>query len=216
MYKLHKIILWNAALLALTTALPATVTETIRQTYPMSARGTVSLDNINGEVEIVAWDKAEVSLEAIKSAPDEEGLKRIQVVVEAQPASLATRSVHDKVRLGVFWIGSVDAPGDVHYKLMVPVGTTLLKVSTVNSNILCTGVRGDIEIHSDRGSIRLVVSKEASFDLVAYSEKGSVACALPIKIEEAGIHRLRGRIGQGGAKVKINTVKGSVQIAQGF
>jgi hypothetical protein len=35
-------------------------TEKFSQTYPLAATGTVQLSNINGTVDIVAWDKNEV------------------------------------------------------------------------------------------------------------------------------------------------------------
>ena len=53
---------------ALTTAASAKVTEKFSQTYPLDANGSIRLENVNGSVEIIAWDKNEVALEAEKSA----------------------------------------------------------------------------------------------------------------------------------------------------
>jgi hypothetical protein len=50
----------------------ATVTEKFAQTYPLAADGIVRIDNVNGFVEVVGWDRNEVSLEAEKRAPDED------------------------------------------------------------------------------------------------------------------------------------------------
>ena len=40
--------------------------EEFQQTYPLAAEGRLTLEHVNGKVRIVAWDRAEVKLEAVK------------------------------------------------------------------------------------------------------------------------------------------------------
>ena len=49
------------SVLALAGTVSAKVTENFAQTYPLEATGTIHLENVNGSVEIVAWDKAELA-----------------------------------------------------------------------------------------------------------------------------------------------------------
>src|SRR4030095_8224428 len=44
------------------------VREEFHQTYPLSLTGRVSLENINGDVQIKVWDRAAVQVDAVKRA----------------------------------------------------------------------------------------------------------------------------------------------------
>ena len=75
----------------------AKVTEKISHTYPFDANGAISVGNVNGTVEIVAWDRNEVSLEAEKSARNEEFLQRLQIVIEHSPSRLVVKTHVEKI-----------------------------------------------------------------------------------------------------------------------
>src|SRR3970040_2993129 len=42
--------------------------EEFQQTYPLSANGRLSLENLNGGVRIAVWDRHEVQVNAVKRA----------------------------------------------------------------------------------------------------------------------------------------------------
>ena len=134
--------------LALVTAASAKVTEKFAQTYPLSATGSIHLENVNGSVEIVAWDKAEVSLEAEKSAREQEGLDRMHLKIEASANRLFIKTEMEKK--WKFWDNMNAA---VHYKLMVPAGVSLDKIDVVNAGIRVTGVKGAVKLASVNGTI---------------------------------------------------------------
>lgn len=135
------------ALAFVATAASAKVTEKFAQTYPLDANGSVRVENINGDVEIIAWDKNEVSLEAEKSARSQEGLDRMRLKIESTPRELRIKTEQDKK--WKFW-DNMNA--QVHYKLMVPAGARA-KVDVVNSSIHVTGLQGDVHLESVNGSI---------------------------------------------------------------
>jgi len=132
----------------LTTAVSAKVTEKFSQTYPLNANGTIRVENVNGTVEIVGWDKAEVSLEAEKSARTQEGLDRMHLKIEATSHSLSVKTEMEKK--WKFW-DNMNA--QVHYKLMVPAGVSLEKVDVVNANIEVTGVKGEMKLTTVNGGV---------------------------------------------------------------
>ncbi|MBX3735124.1 MAG: DUF4097 family beta strand repeat protein [Candidatus Didemnitutus sp.] len=140
------------ALLALSLAaaasLSATVTEKFTQTYPLAADGTVSLDNVNGTVEIVGWDKNEVSVEAEKSAASADSLKRIEILVEATPDHVAI-----KTKLEKKWFSFGFNRAEVRYKLHVPATATLNKIDVVNADVHVRGVKGYVDLDTVNGSI---------------------------------------------------------------
>lgn len=231
-------------------ALPASakVTETFRQTYPLTADGVISLENVNGDVEIVGWDKNEVSLEAEKRAKTDKDLARIEIEIDAQPTRLTIKSKHERK---FNFLGNWPN-GEVRYKLMVPAGASLKKIDTVNSDITVTGVRGPVDLDtvngtieasgltangrfdtvngsitvdydslpegtkvlldSVNGSCRIKLPKDASFNLDADNVNGRVTCDFPITLEKTGRHHLRGKVGNGGASVRLDSVNGSLRV----
>src|ERR1700709_2536167 len=100
--------------LALAGTASAKVTENFAQTYPLEATGSIHLENVNGSVEIVAWANAEVSLEAEKSAREQEGLDRMHLKIESSPGRLFVKTELEKK--WKFWD---NMHAEVHYKLKV-------------------------------------------------------------------------------------------------
>jgi hypothetical protein len=173
-------LLVSAALLV--TAASAKVTEKFSQTHPLAANGTVSLSNMNGPVEFSTWDRNEVSIEAKKSAKDEEGLRRIEVVVEAEGDRVTIRTKHHKHDDDGWW-GRRKEIGSVHYVVRVPASLAHLKVDVMNSSVTAEDIRGNVQISTMNGRIRATGLRAdadldtmngrifASFDKVAAGQK---------------------------------------------
>lgn len=148
-----KSIVLLTALLAIAPAIRASVSETFTQTYPLATDGVIQLENVNGSIEITAWDKAEVSLVAEKSAKDEDELKRIEIIIDAQPARLSVKTKFEK-KSGWSFFGNWNNNSSVRYKLMVPAGVRLDKIDSVNSDITVTGIHGSVTLETVNGRIK--------------------------------------------------------------
>ncbi|MBA3849969.1 MAG: hypothetical protein C0502_08230, partial [Opitutus sp.] len=148
----HLSTLLLASVIAVTAA-SAKVTEKFSQTYPLAAAGEVSLGNMNGDVEIVAWDKPEVAVEAEKSAKDEQALKRIEIVVEADNDRIAIKTKHHRDTESSWWNRGRQT-GSVRYTIRVPAELASLKVEVMNSNVTTERVRGDVKIATMNGRVR--------------------------------------------------------------
>ncbi|SDS65989.1 DUF4097 family beta strand repeat-containing protein [Opitutus sp. GAS368] len=202
------------ALFALATLARATVTETFKQTYPLAADGTLQLDNVNGDIDIVAWDKAEVSLEAEKKGKTDEDLAKVTLEIDSSPAKLSIKTKYAK-KDG--WLsGSVNA--SVRYKLMVPAGAHLQKIDSVNSDITVTGVRGSVNLDTVNGSI-------TATGLAADARLGSVNGSLRAEfasldgVQKVKLDSVNGRTSVAlpkgaGARIDADSVNGSVNIDQ--
>lgn len=138
-----------AAALLLGTAAHAKVTETLSKTYAFDSDGVISLSNVNGDVEIEAWDRNEVSLEAEKLARDQEGLARMDIVIEHSASRLTIKTEIEKKRWK-FWSNQ---RAEVRYKLKVPAGVSLKKIDVVNSEVRIRGVKGFVDVDSVNGAI---------------------------------------------------------------
>jgi DUF4097 and DUF4098 domain-containing protein YvlB len=139
-----------ASLFALNVIANASVTETFAHIYPLAPDGAISLENVNGDIEITVWDKAEVAMEAIKRAKDDAALKRIEILIDAQPGRIALKT---KIAKNTGWSFSGSNSSSVYYKLNVPAGTRLEKIEAVNSTITVSGALGAITLETVNGGI---------------------------------------------------------------
>lgn len=145
-----------AAALVFVTAASAEVTEHFSQTYPLAANGAVSLTNLNGDIEVVGWDKNEVSIKAEKSARDEEDLKKIEIIVEATADHVSIKTKHHKRDDESWWRRHGNTFGAVRYTVRVPAQLRRLKIDAMNSNISTEKVSADVKLETMNGRIRAV------------------------------------------------------------
>jgi DUF4097 and DUF4098 domain-containing protein YvlB len=126
------------------------VREEFHQTYPLSQSGTVSLENVNGDVYIAAWDKNEVKVDAVKTADSSEALAEARIVVDANSDSIniETKYPRDDYRHNHNHAASVE------YRLTVPKGVNLNSVELVNGTLEVTGVKGEVNASCVNGELK--------------------------------------------------------------
>jgi DUF4097 and DUF4098 domain-containing protein YvlB len=116
------------------------------QSYALSARGRVSLENINGDVHIHAWDRNEVRIEAVKTANTKGQLNDARVFVEAGPDSISIRTRYqDCVKTDC---------GKVEFTVTVPRNARLDAIKLINGTVDIEGVAGKVNASSVNGTVR--------------------------------------------------------------
>ena len=55
------------------------------QTYPLATNGEVRVENINGRVRITTWERAEVQVDAVKSADTQADLNATKIKIDSHP-----------------------------------------------------------------------------------------------------------------------------------
>lgn len=68
------------------------------------------------------------------------------------------------------------------------------------------------DLKTGSGSVDIAVPASASFHLSAGAVTGQIRAQVPIMIEEQGKHSLRAHMGDGGGRVEIHTVSGSIEV----
>jgi len=138
-----------AAALALAIAVPASadVTQDFHRTVPLSANGTISLSNINGDVEITGWAKNEVQIDAVKSARDQGRLNDITIEVNATSSSVEISTRYPQHLFN-------NNPGAVHYILHVPQNARIDQVKLVNGSLTVQKISGEVNADLVNGKIR--------------------------------------------------------------
>jgi DUF4097 and DUF4098 domain-containing protein YvlB len=229
--------------------------EKFQQTCPLSAGGTVSLRNINGNVKIMTWDKNEVKIEAVKYADDKKDLDKLKIEIEAGNDRVAIHTRYPEERDEHHGHGY-----EVEYTLTIPKGANLDEVDIINGKIDISGVSGTVAASTVNGTIHadnllggcdlksINGEVEAEFGAIAAetsaklkSVNGAVVLSLPgnsnANVEasttmgrisnEFGLRSsrendedsyvrmgdsVRGKLGKGGASVRLETVNGSIRI----
>jgi DUF4097 and DUF4098 domain-containing protein YvlB len=131
------------------------VREDFQQTYPLSANGRFSLENLNGGARISVWDRAEVQVSAVKRAYRRERLAEAKIEVNATADAVRVRTVYpdwnqtftDEQR------GRYNNPALVDYTIMVPRSARLESVDLINGSLEVDGVEGDIKASSVNGKL---------------------------------------------------------------
>ena len=117
------------------------------ETHTISANGRVSLDNINGNVRIMAWDRPEVRVDALKSASTPDRLEHAKIVVQAGPDAVSIKTRYDDAP-------RESNPASVEYTIMVPRQARLDAITLVNGELEINGVTGDVKASSVNGTVR--------------------------------------------------------------
>jgi hypothetical protein len=125
--------------------------EPFSQTHPFNPNGTLSLENVNGSIEIRTWDRAEVKIEGERSAQTAEELKLIEMTIDPKPDHVSIQVKLPK-RPGT-WFGGGNIRASVRFTITVPVEARLEAVKTVNAGVTISGVRGPVHAGTVNGRI---------------------------------------------------------------
>ncbi len=170
------------------------VTEEFHKTYPRTADGRVSLENINGPVHIAAWDRNEVKVDAIKRANSKEQLDAAQIEVDAGKDYVSIETKYRDHNLIFDNDDGENNPASVEYTLTVPRGARLDKIKLINGSLDISGVAGEVEASCINGRL------EAK-DLRGRMELSTINGKL-----EANLTRLSGQT------VELKSVNGEVEL----
>ena len=125
------------------------VREEFHQTYPLTDQGRVHLENINGNVHIVTWNREEIKVDAVKHAKKQEHLDEVKIEVDAK-----TDRIRIKTKYPDSWLRrNKNNSTGVDYTLTVPKQSHLDKISTVNGGVQIEDVIGDVEANSVNGPV---------------------------------------------------------------
>jgi DUF4097 and DUF4098 domain-containing protein YvlB len=188
----HRSTAWGFTLgviLALTLAGSARADERqeFHKSYPLSADGRVSLQNINGAIKIIGWDKNEVQIDAVKVADKREKLDEAKIVVDATASTLKIKTEYpDRDNYN---------PARVEYTLQVPRKAHLDAIRAVNGAVTVEGVQGQINVASVNGEVS---GKALAGQVKLSSVNGRVVAALD---QIAGA-----------SPIELNAVNGSVEL----
>jgi DUF4097 and DUF4098 domain-containing protein YvlB len=130
------------------------LTEEFHQTYPLAADGRVSLSNVQGRVRVLAWDRNEVKVDAVKRAYKPERLREAEIRVSTGAGYIEIETEYPSYSFNrdSNWTRE-DQAASVEYTLTVPRAARLDNVSTVSGGLELDGLAGEIEASSVSGRV---------------------------------------------------------------
>jgi DUF4097 and DUF4098 domain-containing protein YvlB len=159
------------------------------ETYSMDETGTVGLENINGNVTIEVWDRAEVRVQAEKQASSAKLLQELTIEVDASKSSVRIDTKYPKTR-------GFSGKLEVEYTLTVPRDAAIDKVELVNGSMFVTGVQGGVCAESVNGK------------LIARDVAGSMKLSTVNGAIESELSRL-----DNVSNIEISSVNGKINLA---
>ena len=123
----------------------ARFSEDFHHAYPLKPGGRLSIDNLNGSIEITSWNENSVQIDGTKYAPTLEMRDAIRIEISAQPDAIQIRTVRPSESRG-----SVGA----RYFIKVPRQTQLDRISSSNASIRIADVEGGARVKTSNGAVR--------------------------------------------------------------
>jgi DUF4097 and DUF4098 domain-containing protein YvlB len=166
----------------------AQVTDRFDRTVPVASTTAISVQVTIGDIRITAWDRADVSIEIVRRAPNTLQLQRIPAVVEETGDGLAIRAAQSD--------GGREATLRADIVLRVPAAANLRDVAVFEGEIEMTGLRGSLSARVERGDI---VAKQVSGSIRFETSMGNI--------------RLDGATLSADGMMRLRTFNGNVALA---
>jgi DUF4097 and DUF4098 domain-containing protein YvlB len=131
------------------------VREEFHQTYPLAASGRVSVENLNGGVQIKVWDRAAVQVDAVKRAYKRERLNEAKIDVNSSEENIRIKTEYpdQNQTFNSDERGLYENPATVDYTLTVPRQAVLESIELINGPIDIEGVEGSVKASSINGPV---------------------------------------------------------------
>jgi DUF4097 and DUF4098 domain-containing protein YvlB len=136
--------------------------EDFQYTHNLKPGGRLSLENFNGSVEILSWEKDSVQISGTKYAATESDLKEMKIETQAEEGAVRIRTVRPS--------GHYRNMG-ARYFVRVPRQVQLERVVSSNGSIRVEDVEGSARLETSNGSVRL---RKLAGRLEARTSNGSI------------------------------------------
>jgi Toastrack DUF4097 len=186
------------ALSALLLAAGARAGSKVEERLAADPRGSVSVNNVAGSVELQGWDKAEVEVTGTAGSDVD------RVAVSGDPEHVSVQVITRQNRL---W----GADGSAHLIVRVPAHSAVT-ATLVSADFKVSGLLGDLQLQSVSGEVR----GEVGGNLRVGSVSGNVhvnarsARSLAVKTVSGDIS-----VGGGSGETDVSTVSGTIEVQEG-
>lgn len=207
------------SLLALAIALPALAgsEETFEKAFSLDGVTRVSVENVNGRIEAIAWDKPYLKVRAVKTARGsnaEETLKETEIRVKkvGDRIEIVTVSPQRRHLFGFLDFNWGSRHATVDYEIHVPPSTDV-RFETTNGKVEATGFTGNMDAEAVNGSIEL---RESEGPVRATTVNGSLRIAFKGNLKKSHLETVNGSVDvsfdkKSSIRYDLETVNGRIE-----
>src|ERR1022692_3885057 len=143
-----------------------------RASYALASNGRVAIQNLYGDVQITAWDRDEVLVQAIKHSSDAGRLNDARIVVDTSSGMVSIRTLYTG--------GDAGHAASVEYHIMVPRGANLENVKLVNGGLSLSGMSGPVKASTVNGFLEAGFQRISKCNPILLSSvNGPIKVSLP-------------------------------------
>lgn len=117
--------------------------------------GTISLININGDIEIQGWDKEEVNISAEKIMPLPLNRKVRVYPLRYTIPKIDIEQSENHISIKTSQVEREREPDTVHYYLNVPQSVNLEEITTREGDIAISDLYGDVSVKLREGNLKV-------------------------------------------------------------
>lgn len=191
--------------------------QEIHQSFPLTTNGLVRLDNVNGSIHIMGWDRPEIEINATEHANRESDLRELKIEIAPKPDEIRIHTKYPNAKWSLWKRGS---SARVDYEIKAPRQAHLEKIDNVNGRIECEGVSGPVHASTVNGVLRF---RDLERDASLESVNGVVDAAFNslVDVNNASLKTVNGRVevafpANADVEVSANTLNGSIHSAPGL
>lgn len=166
-------------------------TEVVHSSYPMQAGSKLTVENVNGSIEIAGWDQGTIDITATKYADTDQLLAQLKVDVAVASDGVHIRTIHP----------SESGNMGVKYVLKVPRRAELAEIRSTNGAIRVSEIEGGANLQTTNGSVHATKTRGK---LEIGTSNGAV------KIDEndgeTDVHTSNGSVKASGIRGPLNAV----------
>jgi uncharacterized protein YaiE (UPF0345 family) len=189
-----------------------------------NAPATIEVDNSVGSIDIEAWDKPSVEINATKRGPNYDTVNGIKISVEPNGTTLTVNTQFP----------AMSTNAKVEYTIHAPAHTALKLVQSVGA-IKSIGFTGDVEEHTSTGAIQatmaalggsqhlhmdvsvgaieLALPTSTDAAITATASVGGIKSDFPLTIDKTVVGQYaRGKVGNGTALAELSVSTGGIKI----
>ncbi|HEY7368636.1 MAG TPA: DUF4097 family beta strand repeat-containing protein [Thermoanaerobaculia bacterium] len=189
--------------------------QVFEKAYSLEGITRVSVENVNGRIDAVAWDKNYVRVRAVKKATGsdaEETLNATEIRVRKEDGEITIETVSPKRRklFGIFDFGERHA--QVDYEIKVPASMET-RFETCNGRVEVAGLEGALACDAVNGGITV---RDAAGPVKATTVNGSVRIEFRGALKASHLETVNGSVEvifdrTSGLDYRLETVNGRIE-----
>ena len=153
-----------AGVMLASSSLAADVTEEETYSYKLDNGGHLSVSNINGSITVTGSSRDSVEIIATKKADNQDAMDEIEIEITHTSDRI---TIETEIGHSDSWFSFGDNSGEVTYEILVPKGTGLEGIESVNGDVIIAGVAGKVVAETVNGDVNCTdLASDAKFSTV--------------------------------------------------